>query len=100
MRERNGSALRDRANIIRSVERLLAYCATIRGCRSYLCRGGTLALVLIVLDDDRGYDAQAVGLIRSRGGQAHIPTQGDRRIQRSVDPITQAQSDRALLLQT
>ena len=36
---------------------------------------------------DRGYDAQAViELVRSRGGCAHIPTQKDRRIQRSVDP--------------
>lgn len=51
MRKRNGRVLRDRANITRSVGRLLAYCATIRGCRSYLRRGGTLALVLIVPDD-------------------------------------------------
>lgn len=43
--------MRDRANIIRSVGRLLAYCATIRGCRQYLRRGGALALVLIVPDD-------------------------------------------------
>jgi len=36
---------------------------------------------------DRGYDAQAVlELIRSRGGHPHIPTQKDRKIQRSVDP--------------
>ena len=36
---------------------------------------------------DRGYDAQAViELVRSRGGCAHIPTQKDRKIQRSVDP--------------
>ena len=35
----------------------------------------------------RGYDAQAViELVRSRGGCAHIPTQKDRKIQRSVDP--------------
>ena len=51
MRKRNGRVLRDRPNITRSVGRLLAYCATIRGCRSYLRRGGTLALVLIVPDD-------------------------------------------------
>lgn len=51
MRKRNGRILRDRANIIRSAGRLLAYCATIRGCRPYLRRGGTLALVLIVPDD-------------------------------------------------
>lgn len=43
--------MRDRANIIRSAGRLLAYCATIRGCRPHLRRGGTLALVLIVPDD-------------------------------------------------
>jgi transposase len=36
---------------------------------------------------DRGYDAQAViDLVRQRGGEAHIPTQKDRKIQRSVDP--------------
>ena len=36
---------------------------------------------------DRGYDAQAViELVRSRGGCAHIPTQKDRKLQRSVDP--------------
>lgn len=36
---------------------------------------------------DRGYDAQAViDLVRSRGGRAHIPTQRDRKVQRSVDP--------------
>ena len=35
---------------------------------------------------DRGYDAQAViDLVRNRGGCAHIPTQKDRKIQRSVD---------------
>jgi transposase len=35
---------------------------------------------------DRGYDAQAlVDLARSRGACAHIPTQRDRKIQRSVD---------------
>ena len=36
---------------------------------------------------DRGYDAQAViELVRSRGGCALIPTQKDRKLQRSVDP--------------
>ena len=36
---------------------------------------------------DRGYDAQAViELVRLRGGCAHIPTQKDRKLQRSVDP--------------
>ena len=36
---------------------------------------------------DRGYDAQAiVDLVASRGGRAHIPTQRDRKVQRSVDP--------------
>ena len=36
---------------------------------------------------DRGYDAQAViDLVRSRGGCAHIPTQRDRKVQRSIDP--------------
>lgn len=36
---------------------------------------------------DRGYDAQAIlDLVRDRGGCAHIPTQRDRTIQRSVDP--------------
>lgn len=36
---------------------------------------------------DRGYDARAViELVASRGGCAHIPTQKDRKIQRSIDP--------------
>ena len=36
---------------------------------------------------DRGYDAEAIiDLVRSRGGCAHIPTQRDRKVQRSVDP--------------
>jgi transposase len=35
---------------------------------------------------DRGYDAQAlIDLARSRGACAHIPTQRDRKVQRSVD---------------
>ena len=36
---------------------------------------------------DRGYGAQAIlDLVRARGGGAHIPTQRDRKVQRSVDP--------------
>lgn len=36
---------------------------------------------------DRGYDARAiVDLVADRGGRAHIPTQRDRKLQRSVDP--------------
>ena len=36
---------------------------------------------------DRGYDAKAIiDLVASRGGRAHIPTQRDRKVQRSVDP--------------
>lgn len=36
---------------------------------------------------DRGYDARAlVDLVASRGGCAHIPTQRNVRLQRSVDP--------------
>jgi transposase len=36
---------------------------------------------------DRGYDARdLVDLINVRGGRAQIPTQRDRKIQRSVDP--------------
>ncbi len=36
---------------------------------------------------DRGYDAQAViDLVAARGGRAHIPTQRDRKVQRSIDP--------------
>jgi transposase len=36
---------------------------------------------------DRGYDCRAiVELVRSAGGEAHIPTQRNVRIQRSVDP--------------
>jgi transposase len=35
---------------------------------------------------DRGYDARAlVDLAQSRGARAHIPTQRDRKVQRSVD---------------
>ena len=36
---------------------------------------------------DRGYDWRyLVDLVRQRGGEAHIPTQRDRKVQRSVDP--------------
>nr|WP_235891101.1 IS5 family transposase [Pararhizobium mangrovi] len=36
---------------------------------------------------DRGYDWQhLIDLVRERGGKAHIPTQRDRKVQRSVDP--------------
>jgi transposase len=36
---------------------------------------------------DRGYDAQgALDLVIAHGGHPHIPTQRDRKVQRSVDP--------------
>jgi transposase len=36
---------------------------------------------------DRGYDAKAiVEMVQQHGGEAHIPTQRDRKVQRSVDP--------------
>jgi transposase len=36
---------------------------------------------------DRGYDARAIlEMIQQRGGRGHIPTQRDRRQQRSIDP--------------
>ena len=36
---------------------------------------------------DRGYDwKHLIDLVRERGGQAHIPTQRDRKVQRAVDP--------------
>lgn len=36
---------------------------------------------------DRGYDARAVlDLVHARGGRAHVPTQRDRKVQRSVEP--------------
>jgi len=36
---------------------------------------------------DRGYDAKAiVDLVAAKGGVAHIPTQKDRKVQRTVDP--------------
>lgn len=37
---------------------------------------------------DRGYDARSlIELASARGTRAHIPTQKDRRTQRSVDPV-------------
>jgi transposase len=37
---------------------------------------------------DRGYDWQyLVDFVAARGGRAHIPTQRDRKLQRSVDPV-------------
>lgn len=37
---------------------------------------------------DRGYDARAlIDLAATRGTRAHIPTQKDRRRQRSIDPV-------------
>lgn len=37
---------------------------------------------------DRGYDARAIiDLVAARGGCAHIPTQKDRKVQRSIDPM-------------
>jgi transposase len=45
-----------------------------------------LPAVTVVIAD-RGYDWQhLVDLVRQRGGHAHIPTQRDRKVQRSVDP--------------
>lgn len=36
---------------------------------------------------DRGYDARAIiDLVQDHGGRPHIPTQRDRKVQRSVDP--------------
>jgi transposase len=36
---------------------------------------------------DRGYDARPIlDLVAARGGRAHIPTQRDRKLQRSVPP--------------
>jgi transposase len=36
---------------------------------------------------DRGYDAGAIiDLVQDHGGRPHIPTQRDRKVQRSVDP--------------
>ena len=36
---------------------------------------------------DRGYDARdVIDLVEARGGRAHIPTQRDRKVQRSIDP--------------
>ncbi len=37
---------------------------------------------------DRGYDARSIiEMVRQKGSEAHIPTQRDRKLQRSVDPI-------------
>jgi transposase len=55
----------------------------------------TVALVLLTnlppaqaLVADRGYDAQAIiDLVHQAGGQAHIPTCRDRKVQRSIDPV-------------
>src|SRR5690606_39459697 len=45
---------------------------------------GLPAVSIIVAD--RGYDWQhLIDLVQRRGGQAHIPTQRDRKVQRSVD---------------
>lgn len=50
---------------------------------SVLLEGLPAAQALIA---DRGSDAQAiVDLVRRRRGEAHIPTQSDRKIQRTVD---------------
>jgi len=49
-----------------------------------LLQGLPAASVVIA---DRGYDWQhLIDLVGQRGGQAHIPTQRDRKVQRSVDP--------------
>jgi len=46
---------------------------------------GLPAATIVVAD--RGYDWQhLIDLVGQRGGQAHIPTQRDRKVQRSVDP--------------
>jgi transposase len=43
---------------------------------------------------DRGYDARAViDMVEARGGRAHIPTQRDRKVQRSIDPAIYRQRD-------
>ncbi len=44
---------------------------------------------------DRGYDARAlIDLAQTRGVKAHIPTQRDRRVQRSIDPAIYRQRNR------
>ncbi len=44
---------------------------------------------------DRGYDAKAiVKLIANHGSRPHIPTQKDRKTQRSVDPALYRQRSR------
>ncbi|MCB4770621.1 transposase [Ancylobacter sp. Lp-2] len=56
-----------------------------QGCRRALIGGLPPAQALVA---DRGCDAQAIlDRVRDRGGRAHIPTQRDRKIQRSVDPV-------------
>ena len=43
--------------------------------------------VATIVVADRGYDWQhLIDLVGRRGGQAHIPTQRDRKVQRTVDP--------------
>ena len=54
----------------------------------------------VVLVADRGDDARAVlELIPAHGGRGHMPTQRDRKVQRSVDPapLWPAESDREVL---
>lgn len=52
------------------------------GCRGTV--GGSSSAGDVVAD--RGYDARAVlDLIEAHGGRGHIPTQRDRKVQRSVD---------------
>jgi transposase len=56
-----------------------------------LCRAAARARaglpVASIVIADRGYDWQhLIDLVGRRGGQAHIPTQRDRKVQRSVDP--------------
>lgn len=65
-------------------------------CRSGSCSPPTKAAAAALIDGlppaqalvaYRGYHAQAViDLVHARGGRAHIPTQRDRKVQRSVDP--------------
>lgn len=44
---------------------------------------------------DRGYDARAiVDLVARHGGRAHIPTQRDRKQQRSIDPALYRERNR------
>ena len=58
--------------------------ASDKGAVADLIKGLPPARALIA---DRGYDAQAIiDSVRRHGGEAHIPTQRDRKRQRSVDP--------------